>query len=292
LDVIAPGRALVAIHSFPYSLSNLTHLIDVRSADGLVFRLVTRRYAIFGSYDRGEKACREFKTLELLQKHQIPVPQPLYLDEQGELLGTPGIVTAYVSGQQIESPPDPLAWARTLAMMLVRIHSIPCDAEARSYLLDANSEAAWFLRSGSVPDFMNVAPNGAAVWQAAHDLFPNLVQEEPALVHVDYWPGNVLWDRDRITAVLDWEEAAYGDPGIDVAYCRMHMFLSGMGQAAEEFLSAYRASSGRQVANLGFWELAAAARPMFAPEVWAIGESPKAERFRQFIRGAESRAGC
>jgi len=127
------------------------------------------------------------------------------------------------------------------------------------------------------------------VWQTAHDLWPGILQVPAGLVHIDYWSGNILWDAGRIMAILDWEEAAYGDPGIDVAYCRMDMFLSGMGEAADEFLSAYETEVGRPVANLGFWELAAAARPMFSPEGW-ITESPAKERFSQFIADARRRA--
>jgi hypothetical protein len=42
------------------------------------------------------------------------------------------------------------------------------------------------------------------------------------------------------------------------------------------------------VANLGFWELAAAARPMLNPVGW-VEESPARERFRQFIADAQER---
>ena len=109
-------------------------------------------------------------------------------------------------------------------------------------------------------------------------------------MHIDYWPGNVLWDQGQITAVVDWEEAAYGDPAIDVAYCRMEMFLSGMGHVADEFLDTYETEVGGQVANLGFWELAASARPMFNPEGW-ITEPPAKEEFGPFITNARRRAG-
>jgi len=97
------------------------------------------------------------------------VPQPLYLDDQGAILGIPGIVTRYVTGTQIASPSDPAGWALALAAMLARIHAIPCDAATRSYLLDANAEATWFLRSGAVPDYMNAHPDGEAVWQIARE---------------------------------------------------------------------------------------------------------------------------
>ena len=288
LEVIAPGSTVVAVGPLPGSYSNLTHLVEARAVDGSIFRIVIRRYATFGAYDRGEKARREFKAFELLRKNGIPVPQPLYLDANGTLLGTPGIVTSYVPGKQIMPPRAPMNWARSLATMLARIHSIPCDTAAKSFLLNANTEATWFLRSGNVPDYMKAHPDGVIVWQTVHELWPTMQRVPPALVHIDYWSGNILWDEGEITAIVDWEEAAYGDPGIDVAYCRMDMYLSGVGHVADAFLNAYEVAMGRQVANLGFWELAAAARPMFHPDGW-ITESPAREEFRQFI--AQARIG-
>jgi hypothetical protein len=68
------------------------------------------------------------------------------------------------------------------------------------------------------------------------------------------------------------------------------MVLSGMGRVVDEFLRAYEAERGQPAANLAFWELAAAARPMFSPESW-ITESPARELFRRFIAGARRRAG-
>ncbi len=291
LDVIAPGSAPVVIDSLPGSYSNSTHFVDVRFPNDYIFRIVVRRYAVFGDYDRGEKARREFKTYKLLKAQGLPVPQPLYLDDEGKLLGTPGIVTRYVPGKLVmapDNPPaDPLSWARALAAMLARIHAVFCDSIAQSFLLDANAEATWFARAKAAPDYMKAHPDGALVWKAVRDRLPDLQPVSPALVHVDYWPGNILWNNDRITAILDWEEAAYGDPGIDVAYCRMQMALDGMDEAAEEFLAVYEADMG-PVANLAFWELAAAARPMFDPVGW-IDEAPADERFRQFIADAKKR---
>jgi aminoglycoside phosphotransferase (APT) family kinase protein len=120
LHEIAPGSTVLAIGPLAGSYSNWTHLVDARAADGSDYRIVVRRCKAFGSYDRGEKARREFEALTLLQRHGIPSPEPLYLDERGALLGTPGIVTRYVAGTQVESPPDPVRWARALAAMLAR----------------------------------------------------------------------------------------------------------------------------------------------------------------------------
>ena len=85
---------------------------------------------------------------------------------------------------------------------------------------------------------------------------------------MDYWPGNVLWHEGRISAVLDWDAAAYGDPALDVAYFRMNMYLRGIKEAADIFLKHYEAESGARVRNLGFWELSRAAGPLPNPALW------------------------
>lgn len=289
LRQMAPDCELLSIAPLPGSYSNETHLLTARAPSGDALRLAVRRYAVFGDYDRGEKARREFKTLELLHGQGIPVPTPFFLDDAGVVLGTPGIVTRYVPGELVLSPADPIDWAEKLARMLARIHAVPVGGAARSFLLDADAEASWFLRPEAPPAFMRAHPDGEAVWGTARALWSRARRESPGLVHVDYWSGNVLWDGGEIAAVVDWEEAAWGDAGIDVAYARMEMFLLGLDAAADVFLRVYEAERGRRVANLVLWELAAAARPMFSPEGW-VSEMPASRRFHQFIERSRALA--
>jgi len=288
LDVIAPGSNLLNISLAPGSYSNYTHIVTVSDANGTESRIVVRRYQVFGHYDRSEKARREFAALQCASRNSIPTPEPLYLDDTGDLLGIPGIVTRYVDGEQVHSPSNQPAWARMMAQTLAQIHTIPCDPTTRDILLDANAEAVWFLQTEQPPDYMLAHPDGERIWKVMHWVYPEIQPVPPALIHLDYWSGNVLWRDEQISAVVDWEEAALGDPAIDVAYCRMDMVLLGLPQAADEFLRTYETTVGRSLANLGFWELAAAVRPMYNPADW-IDQSPNKERFAQFIAGALQR---
>jgi aminoglycoside phosphotransferase (APT) family kinase protein len=36
-----------------------------------------------------------------------------------------------------------------------------------------------------------------------------------SLLHGDYWPDNTLWRDGRLVCVIDWEDAALGDPLAD-----------------------------------------------------------------------------
>src|SRR5688500_3507763 len=130
LNCLAPGSQLVSIVVPDGSFSNYTHVLTARRTDGSPCRVVVRRYKIFGNYERGEKARREFRTFEVLNRHKVPAPEPLLLDVSGDTLGLPGIVVSFVEGSlMLEAPSDPLDWARKLAGTLAKIHSIPCEEE-------------------------------------------------------------------------------------------------------------------------------------------------------------------
>jgi aminoglycoside phosphotransferase (APT) family kinase protein len=290
LEQVAPGSSLLNVNLLPGSFSNHTHLVEARLPNGKPYKIVVRRYKVFGDYDRGEKARREFKTFELLNQHQVPAPQALLLDETGELLGVPGIVTRFVEGSLIlEAPSDPMDWARKLARMLAKIHSIPCGKNEQSFLLKGNAEATWFLKYERAPNYMQDYLHGANLWQTLRELYPNIQEVYPSLLHIDYWSGNILWHKNEISAVLDWEEAAYGDPAIDVAYARMNMFLMNLPDAADEFLGVYESDMGCKIDNLGFWELAASVRPMTDPIDWKVTDTTGLNILLQFIEAAKKR---
>lgn len=290
LDFLAPGSDLLSITVADGSFSNFTHIVEARLPSGNVEKVVVRRYKIFGHYDRGEKARREFKTFELLSHYHVPAPAPLLLDESGETLGSPGIVTSFVEGRlRLDNVSDPLDWARKLAETLARIHSIPCGEEEQDFLLKGNAEATWFLNSDHPPVYMQEYPGGSEVWRILQDALPTIQADSPVLLHIDYWSGNILWDRNEISAVIDWEEAAYGDPAVDVGYALMNMVMMGLPQAADEFLRVYELETGKSPQNLGFWELAASVRPMMNAEDWKIDQSPGKDVFQEFIEQAKQK---
>ena len=288
LTEIEPGSSLSVIRSMRDDMGNTAFLVEAQSAAGSPFRIVIKQYTNYGGDYHRKKARLEFETLKLLQNHRVPAPKPLYMDVAGDHLGAPTLITSFVPGETILSASEPLEAARELAIMLAKIHSIPVDEAAKAFLLEANTETLWFMKTGNIPDYMVAHPDGPAVWQAVIELLPQCRPVPPALIHIDYWMGNMIWHEGRIAAVIDWEEAAYGDPAIDVAYCRMDMFLSKMGrQAADEFLAVYEAETGRQVANLALWEFAAAPRPMHDP-AWEAEVRPE---LRDFIANVKRSVG-
>jgi aminoglycoside phosphotransferase (APT) family kinase protein len=291
LDVIAPGNHVQSIAMAEGSFSNYTHIVTAKLKDGSSYKIVVRRYKVFGDYDRGKKAVREFKAFELLNRHQVPGAEALYLDKTGEVLGMPGIVTKFVEGSLVmDTPSDPLDWARKLAKTLAKIHSIPCGQEEKKFLLKGNEEVSWFVKFDAPPTYMQEYPGGADLWRLMKERYPKLQADTPALLHIDYWSGNILWHENEISAVIDWEEAAYGDPACDVAYAMMNIILMGFAEAADEFLKIYKSELGREIKNLEFWKLAASVRPMTDAEDWKVNPGGEnASIFLKFIEDARKK---
>ncbi len=293
LDALGLNQERFCVHDLPGAYSNFTHLVAAEEPDGRERKIVIRRYNPANYEDGHDKHRCEFHALRLLTAQGLPAPPPLLLDDDGSLLGLPGIVTEYVAGAPIELPAEAARWgevADKAARMLARIHRVPYSEADRRYLMDDDTEVAWFIKTGEIPDYMRADPDGKMVWHLVNEHWGRWSPVQPRFAHTDYWSGNILWRGDEISAVLDWEEAGYGHPAADVAYARMGYFVEGERDAADVFLREYEAAAGWQLnrKDLALFELAASARPMTGPDAW-FAQAYMAAGYRQFIAQARDR---
>jgi aminoglycoside phosphotransferase (APT) family kinase protein len=268
VETAAPGYQLVTVKPAFGTFTNDAQILECRTPGGGHERLVVK-FLVDEPDSASECAVAHFHALGLARAHGIPAPEPVYLDETGRVLGVPGIVTRFVEGRQVADPHDPVTWAETLADLLLGIHAIHPGDEDRRHLIDGNHEALFFLR-GDWPEKKGGHPLSTDIFDAVRELQPDIVRVPAVLVHLDYWHGNVLWHEGRVSAVVDWDHASYGDQALDVAYFRMNMYLRGIKAAADIFLRRYEEGCGGAVPNLGFWEVAAAARPLPEPVLWGV----------------------
>jgi aminoglycoside phosphotransferase (APT) family kinase protein len=90
-------------------------------------------------------------------------------------------------------------------------------------------------------------------------------------VHDDFWPGNTIWSRQRLTGVVDWGEAKIGDPRLDVGQCRVDLAMMLGPDAADAFLRAYAATTGDELSSMWFWDLYSARGALPAIHYWLDG---------------------
>lgn len=296
LDRICPGHLFESATPAGAAYTNRVHIVRAAAPGGHRTLLVIKQ--LTDSLD-SRRATAEFHGLRIAHRHGIPVPEPLFLDADGNVLGVPGLVTGYVEGAQVMRPSCVRAWAERQAEALLAIHDISPTGGERRFLYEGEALGLYFL-TGHWPAAHAAHPLAGQIHSAIERFRPELDRVRPRLLHMDYWPGNVLWSGDRIAAVVDWDGAAMGDRALDVGNFRMEMHLRGIKDAADIFLRRYEAGAG-EVKNLVFWELAAAARPLPNPAAWLIDPSQERARaggsgsalrnYEEFVAGALARIG-
>ncbi|MEQ8691366.1 MAG: phosphotransferase, partial [Pseudomonadales bacterium] len=129
------------------------------------------------------------------------------------------------------------------------------------------------LRLDPLPEVLDFLPEGDE-WQALRDCLQRIpataYTEEPKLLHGDYWPENILWQGDRIAAVLDWEDAAIGDPLSDVAAAGLELRYKFGVQAMHEFTRAYAAHQPLDSRRLALWRIYVAAAAQRYMGAWGL----------------------
>ena len=93
------------------------------------------------------------------------------------------------------------------------------------------------------------------------------------LLHGDLWSGNMVWRDGRLVAVIDWEDAAVGDPLVDLAVTRLEVLWAHGAAAMWTVTKLYQSQTGINLSDLAIWDLCAALRPI--PLISGWGHSPE-----------------
>lgn len=71
-------------------------------------------------------------------------------------------------------------------------------------------------------------------------LFPKEMDLGEGIVHGDFQLGNILWNKDEIVALVDWDNCIMGPKELDVAHMYVDLFLLLGNKIAEFFLNMCR----------------------------------------------------
>lgn len=253
---INPTYTLIRADNLTGGVSAQVTALEVRRPDGSITRWVVREH---GAVDRAQNpriAADEFRLLKVLHTAGVPVPQPISFDESAY------IVIAFVEGETVFSPPDVDDALHQLAAFLVRLHHVAVDFLPRK---------AFYLESDHAPDEYF---HETRIRALLRDFVPSA--NPPAVLHGDFWLGNVLWQDARIAAVIDWEDSAVGDPLAELANARLEILWALGMDAMTRFTEHYQAMRpSLNYAYLPYWDLSAALRPMHQIKLW--GKSPEDE---------------
>lgn len=281
---IAPGSRLLRAWPLTGGVSAQMTALEIVRADGTTVRWVVRRNADVDA--QGEYvAATEFRLLRALQATALPTPTPIAYHPPGEIFDTPTLVLAYVEGAPQFTPANIDTFVRQLAAQLAQIHRLDVAALDLSFLPQQADAVSARLRTrpAAFDETMSegrIRDTLAAVW-------PLPPVNPPALLHGDFWPGNVLCQDDQIAAVIDWEDAALGDPLADLANGRLEVLWAFGDEAMHSFTHDYAAlMPWVDLRHLPYWDLSAALRPIGQFETWGLDAATvrtMRERHRGFV---------
>ncbi|WP_328870246.1 phosphotransferase family protein [Streptomyces sp. NBC_00287] len=251
--------------------SNLTYVVS----DG-TGRWVVRRPPLGHVLATAHDMKREHRVISALHPTNVPVPRPVLLCEDEEVLGSPFYVMEFVEGTPYRTADQlvPLGAERTrqavlsLVDTLVDLHAVD---PAEVGLADFGRPEGFLDRQLRRWGKQLVASRNrelAGIDELHATLGGQLpVSPTPTVIHGDYRLDNVLiGSDDEIKAILDWEMSTLGDPLTDLGLLVMYSLPLGMPDSpvsttAEapghpdpaELIERYAARSGRDVSAVSWY---------------------------------------
>lgn len=197
--------------------------------------------------------------LEWLKQAGLAVPKPLALEATPGFCGDPFILMSFEAG---ESGAQGDECIQAMANELAAIHRLPVRG-----LPDLP------LRLDPLPELLTFLPDEPA-WAAARSLLSGLgataYQGEPVLLHGDFWPENIIWRDGNIGAILDWEDAALGDPLSDVACTRLELRYVYGPSGAHSFTRFYETHLEIDHQRLALWDAYVSAGSLLYMGEWRL----------------------
>ena len=252
LDQFAPGSRLRAARPLTGGISAQTTALAFTRADGTPDRVVVRQHGAIDRARNPDIAQDEFRLLEIVRAHGVAAPEPIHVDAACANFPVPVIVMSFVEGEPGVPPGSPGAFIEQAAEQLARIHRI--DGPELAFLPRADGG------TGAPPEMLDESMQEERI-RAALEMASRTRSNPSTLLHGDYWPGNLLWREGRLTAVIDWEDAAVGDSLADLGNMRLELLWAAGSAAMERFTEHYLDMTGIDLSDLPYWDLRAALRP-------------------------------
>jgi aminoglycoside phosphotransferase (APT) family kinase protein len=286
---VEPGARLLLTETFPGGLSASMTVLDLEAPGGRRRRLVVRSARDPDAERRSLSIGDEFRLLLSLEARGLRVPTPRLFDDSGTIFDHPYSVFDYVEGSPRVSSSDPAATGRSFADELASVHDVDLSTIDVAGLPRRTEEIGRQLEAPpGEGNEAEVNEDGGAhgggdggdgfLRELLRTRWPPPEPDRRVLLHGDFWAGNLLWRDDEIVAVIDWEEAATGDPLTDVATTRLDLLWAFGPEAMTAFTDHYFSLTSVDPTSvdptsvdpgaLALWDLVAAIRPAGVFSAW------------------------
>jgi aminoglycoside phosphotransferase (APT) family kinase protein len=218
--------------------SNLTYIVEFVGTSGTsgtsgtgACRLVLRRPPLGHVMATAHDMSREYRVLRALEHSTVPVPRALVYCADPDVIGAPFYLMSYVDGVVYRGPQQmgelPAARCQAVVNNLIDVLADLHDVDPATAGLADFGRPDGFLQRQVHRWKKQLDSSRSRELPGIDELYAELAADVPdtgvagathgGIVHGDYRLDNVLiGPGDRVTAVLDWEMAALGDPLADL----------------------------------------------------------------------------
>lgn len=219
-----PGAAVTDIEPLPGGISSLTFAARVRAPAEVDRRIVIKVAPPGLRPVRNRDVLRQARVLRALHgKPGVSVPEVLLADGGDP----PFFIMEFVAGEAYEphkdhaqSPPSPgvvASRAQAAARMLARMHQLEpgqVGLAAEPAIPLAEELERWGRLFATAGD--DLRHNETDLYAQLAASIPEAVA--PKILHGDYRIGNMQFEGERLSAIIDWEIWSVGDPRTDLAW--------------------------------------------------------------------------
>lgn len=264
------SATLLSLTRFP-GHSGITYGFDVQTQAG-VERLVMRLAPVGVRRKHNTDVLRVAPLLTMLSAESLPVPGVRFVGDDERWFGTEYLVVerlpgstmpdVFVTAEPGSIPPAEVVEARYRSAIetLAALHAVPASCAPREWeppptpqadleqwvrLLRRSDDAAWVAR-------------GEKIYRRLVETSPH--QDEPVIVHGDFYSNNWLFEGTTLTGLLDWENTAVGPYQGDIGWLCAINNPTGWGDdrrkamhwlpAPEAIMEWYERASGRSLQHI------------------------------------------
>jgi aminoglycoside phosphotransferase (APT) family kinase protein len=220
---------------FPSGQSNPTYKVSAVSGD-----YVLRRKPFGQLLPSAHAVDREYRLLSALHPLAFPVPRPLALCSDPDVIGAIFYVMELARGRPYANGAlpefDPATRGRMYEQLVDTLADLHVIDPAAAELGDFGKPGNYFERQVMrwTRQYRDSETDYIPEMERLIAFLPQTLPEQSrtSIVHGDYRIDNVVFDGDgTLTAVLDWELATLGDPVADFSYLAMQWVMPADGGA-------------------------------------------------------------
>jgi aminoglycoside phosphotransferase (APT) family kinase protein len=284
---IDPQSKLLRTWELKGGVSAQMTALEIERPGGQTKKMIVRQHGEVDLKHNPHVAADEFKLLHILHSVGLSTPTPYHLDQSGEIFSTPYVVIEYIEEKPEFAPAILTDIILQLATHLSRIHHVDCSKLDLSFLPKLEKIYADKLRER--PTNVDGSLDEGHIRDALEAVWPFPQRNTSVLLHGDFWPGNILWKDGQLVAIIDWEDAALGDPLADVANSRLEILWAFGIDAMHSFTHHYQSMTTIDFTHLPYWDLCAALRRVAQIAQWGLDtttERTMREKHRWFVTQA------